>query len=276
MISLSRLSLYRDIEDYQWVGMDGPGEEPLDGTFSDGDMMFEDEWDAPEVDERNDWSYMEVEEDGHSPEPDEIQMSDINSPKLVTPVFGNSTIMPGTFPPSPSPSYAASDSEFRVSSSSPETKAAGSLRRNSCGSDEEVKMLLMEPQHPHIDQENIDDSDPEVRWKRFDVLPEAPHDHAFYSIDPAQPSKTFLARLSKEYRVLQSSLPDSILVRAYEDRTDLMWCLIVGPENTPYEDAPFVIDWRLDESFPQSPPIAHFLSWTNGNGRVNPCVCLEY
>jgi len=40
---LSLLSLYRDIEDYQWAGMDGPGEEPLDGAFSDGDMMFEDE-----------------------------------------------------------------------------------------------------------------------------------------------------------------------------------------------------------------------------------------
>ncbi|KAG8823512.1 hypothetical protein FRC19_003683 [Serendipita sp. 401] len=69
---------------------------------------------------------------------------------------------------------------------------------------------------------------------------------------------------------LESSLPDSILVRAYEDRADLLRSLIIGPSNTPYEDAPFVIDWRLDSSFPQTPPIAHFLSWTNGNGRVNP------
>lgn len=60
---------------------------------------------------------------------------------------------------------------------------------------------------------------------------------------------------------------DSILVRAYEDRTDLLRSVIIGPENTPYEDAPFVIDWMLDSNFPHSPPIAHFLSWTNGNGR---------
>lgn len=60
---------------------------------------------------------------------------------------------------------------------------------------------------------------------------------------------------------------DTILVRAYEDRTDLLRSLIIGPENTPYEDAPFVIDWQLDSNFPHSPPIAHFLSWTNGNGR---------
>jgi ubiquitin-conjugating enzyme E2 O len=56
-------------------------------------------------------------------------------------------------------------------------------------------------------------------------------------------------------------------VRAYENRTDLLRTLIIGPENTPYEDAPFVIDWMLDSNFPYSPPIAHFLSWTNGNGR---------
>ncbi|KAG0704339.1 hypothetical protein DFH29DRAFT_981464 [Suillus ampliporus] len=107
-------------------------------------------------------------------------------------------------------------------------------------------------------------------WKKFEVLPSAPHDHAFYSSISNQPSKNFLARLTKEYRALSTSLPDSILVRAYEDRTDLLRCLIIGPENTPYEDAPFVIDWMLDSNFPQSPPIAHFWSWTNGNGRVNP------
>ncbi|KAI0082256.1 hypothetical protein K474DRAFT_1703259 [Panus rudis PR-1116 ss-1] len=115
-----------------------------------------------------------------------------------------------------------------------------------------------------------DDSEEDSPWKRFAVLPSAPVDHAFYSTPPAQRSRAFLARLSKEYKILADSLPDSIVVRAYEDRTDLIRSLIIGPENTPYEDAPFVIDWQLDSNFPQSPPIAHFLSWTNGNGRVNP------
>ncbi|KAF8445792.1 hypothetical protein L210DRAFT_3757996 [Boletus edulis BED1] len=112
--------------------------------------------------------------------------------------------------------------------------------------------------------------DDDSLWRRFEILPSAPTDHAFYSTSANQPSRTFLARLTKEYRALSNSLPDSIIVRAYEDRSDLLRCLIIGPENTPYEDAPFVIDWMLDSNFPQSPPIAHFLSWTNGNGRVNP------
>ena len=128
------------------------------------------------------------------------------------------------------------------------------------------------------------DEDRGSHWKRFEILPEAPHDHAFFNSTPSQPSRNFLTRLQKEYRALSSSLPgrslptilvahylrletESIVVRAYENRSDLLRSLIIGPENTPYEDAPFVIDWMLDSDFPQSPPIAHFLSWTNGNGR---------
>jgi len=107
-------------------------------------------------------------------------------------------------------------------------------------------------------------------WERFLIQEACPPDHFFANKESAVPGKAFLGRMQKEYKVLQSSLPETILVRAYEDRTDLLRCLILGPDNTPYEDAPFMIDWYLDPTFPQTPPLAHFHSWTNGNGRVNP------
>ncbi|KAF8323122.1 hypothetical protein DL93DRAFT_2147193 [Clavulina sp. PMI_390] len=108
-------------------------------------------------------------------------------------------------------------------------------------------------------------------WTSFSILPTAPPDHAFLSVTPpSQPSRTFMTRVNKEYRVLSSSLPADVVVRAYEDRSDLLRCLIIGSENTPYTDAPFVIDWMLPANFPNEPPKAHFHSWTNGNGRVNP------
>ena len=44
-------------------------------------------------------------------------------------------------------------------------------------------------------------------WKRFEILPSAPLDHAFYGTTSSQPSRQFLSRLSKEYRALQSGLP---------------------------------------------------------------------
>ncbi|KAK0208164.1 hypothetical protein DFS33DRAFT_1451263 [Desarmillaria ectypa] len=120
------------------------------------------------------------------------------------------------------------------------------------------------------DGTTVDEENDDFPWKRFDIIPSAPHDHAYYASPPTQPSKSYLSRLQREYRILQSSLPESIIIRTYEDRSDLLRSLIIGPNNTPYEDAPFVIDWMLPATFPSSPPIAHFLSWTNGNGRVNP------
>ncbi|KAI6047747.1 hypothetical protein EDC04DRAFT_2863935 [Pisolithus marmoratus] len=118
---------------------------------------------------------------------------------------------------------------------------------------------------PDASQEmNIGGDEESCLWKLFDVLPCAPPDHAFYTTPCSQPSKAFLARVTKEYRALSNSLPESILVRAYEDRTDLL-------RSIPHtENAPFVIDWMLDSNFPHTPPIAHFHSWTNGNGRINP------
>lgn len=47
----------------------------------------------------------------------------------------------------------------------------------------------------------------ELPWERFEMLSEAPVDHAFYSSPRAQPSKNFMSRLTKEYRVLSNSLP---------------------------------------------------------------------
>jgi len=52
------------------------------------------------------------------------------------------------------------------------------------------------------------DSDNDDRyWKRFDVLPSAPTDHAFFDKPVAQPSRAFMARLHKEYRALSTGLP---------------------------------------------------------------------
>ena len=71
------------------------------------------------------------------------------------------------------------------------------------------------PKSPDVPQDatEMDDTeteaveDGESPWKRFEVLPSAPADHAFYSSPPAPMSRGFMARLSREYRALQSSLP---------------------------------------------------------------------
>ncbi|KAF2174502.1 UBC-like protein, partial [Zopfia rhizophila CBS 207.26] len=66
------------------------------------------------------------------------------------------------------------------------------------------------------------------------------------------------------------SLPPGIFVRTWESRLDLLRVLMIGPTDTPYEYAPFVIDFHLPTSYPSISPSAYFHSWTNGNGPVNP------
>ncbi|KAL4554542.1 hypothetical protein LXL04_039374 [Taraxacum kok-saghyz] len=46
----------------------------------------------------------------------------------------------------------------------------------------------------------------------------------------------------EKWRILDDGLPDTIFVRAYESRMDLLWAVIIGPEGTPYHDGLFFFD----------------------------------
>ncbi|KAI5798054.1 hypothetical protein DFH27DRAFT_98376 [Peziza echinospora] len=97
-----------------------------------------------------------------------------------------------------------------------------------------------------------------------------PADHAYASTQPTVMDSAVLRRINKEHNILQTSLPEGILVRTWESRLDLLRVLIIGPLNTPYELAPFVFDFHLGPGFPNGPPTGYFHSWTGGVGRVNP------
>lgn len=106
---------------------------------------------------------------------------------------------------------------------------------------------------------------------RFDVLPDQPPSDQFRRAQAPASSPSFMKRVMKEHKMLASSLPEGeIYVRTYESRTDLLRCLIIGPSDTPYEFAPFLVDLHLSPDFPYEPPTAHFHSWTSGLGRINP------
>jgi ubiquitin-conjugating enzyme E2 O len=102
----------------------------------------------------------------------------------------------------------------------------------------------------------------------LDTPPPSSH-HYVHSV-PGAISSTFMKRISKEHKILRSSLPPGIFVRTWESRLDLLRVLMIGPSDTPYEYAPFVIDFHLGSTYPQQAPEAFFHSWTNGNGPVNP------
>jgi len=105
---------------------------------------------------------------------------------------------------------------------------------------------------------------------QFDIVSSIPANQFCASV-PALTSPSFLKRIGREHKILRSSLPpNTIYVRTYESRLDLLRCLIIGPVDTPYELAPFLIDLYLGPHFPNEPPAAHFHSWTSGLGRINP------
>lgn len=96
-----------------------------------------------------------------------------------------------------------------------------------------------------------------------------PNDHHYLTKSPTGSSSS-MRRIAKEHKILRNSLPPNIFVRTWESRMDLLRVLMIGPEDTPYEYAPFVIDFHLSSDYPQFAPEAFFHSWTNGNGPVNP------
>lgn len=99
---------------------------------------------------------------------------------------------------------------------------------------------------------------------------EPPSDHHFLTRGAAPSSSSFMRRVAKEHKILRNSLPSGIFVRTWEGRLDLLRVLMIGPSDTPYEFAPFVIDLYLGGSYPHQPPSAFFHSWTDGKGPINP------
>ncbi|KAL2818863.1 hypothetical protein BJX63DRAFT_428938 [Aspergillus granulosus] len=97
-----------------------------------------------------------------------------------------------------------------------------------------------------------------------------PSDHHFITRNHLESNGARMKRIQREFEVLKTALPSGIFVRTWESRMDLLRVMIIGPEGTPYEHAPFTIDLSFTPDFPSQPPLAFFHSWTNGEGRINP------
>ncbi|TKA39999.1 hypothetical protein B0A54_08787 [Friedmanniomyces endolithicus] len=106
-----------------------------------------------------------------------------------------------------------------------------------------------------------------------DTVPSAHH----YADSAPSSNPTHMKRVQKEHGILQKpgALPSGVYVRTWESRLDLLRVLFIGPAETPYSQAPFVMDFHLPPTFPTEPPHAFFYSWPGeaglgGVGRVNP------
>ena len=103
----------------------------------------------------------------------------------------------------------------------------------------------------------------------FSIEETAPDSHKF-KLTMFQPTDltNFFRTVSKELKLLKSSLPPGVWVKGFEDRIDLYSVMFRGPEKTPYEDGLFLFDFQLSADYPAAPPLCHYISYCSD--RLNP------
>lgn len=108
------------------------------------------------------------------------------------------------------------------------------------------------------------DSEPTQDFESFSVVESLGQHHFQPRHSGTAPTKNFVKAVEKDWKLLKSSLPEGVYVRACEDRMDLLRAAIVGPTKTPYEDALFIFDIYLAPDYPQTAP------------QVREYLCLLY
>ncbi|KAM0898736.1 hypothetical protein ACQ4PT_021748 [Festuca glaucescens] len=105
-------------------------------------------------------------------------------------------------------------------------------------------------------------------FSHFDIL-HSPPDHHYIDIadEGTSRGKRWSKTVQKEWKILEKNLPETIYVRAFEDRMDLLRAVMVGASGTPYQDGLFFFDLQLPPSYPAVPPQVYYHSF---GLRLNP------
>lgn len=105
-------------------------------------------------------------------------------------------------------------------------------------------------------------------FKKFDTVEDySDHHYAKHISSAKHRDKIWAKKVQKEWKLLKEDLPDTICVRVYESRMDLLRAVIVGAAGTPYHDGLFFFDVYFPSNYPSVPPLVHYHS---GGLRINP------
>ncbi|KAJ4749421.1 Ubiquitin-conjugating enzyme family protein [Rhynchospora pubera] len=104
-------------------------------------------------------------------------------------------------------------------------------------------------------------------FKRFDVIDECTDHYFTNQTGSSLVKKGWLKKIQQEWSILENNLPESIYVRACEERMDLLRACIIGAAGTPYHDGLFFFDIFFPADYPHEPPLVHYHS---GGLRLNP------
>ncbi|XWS63414.1 hypothetical protein CRYUN_Cryun06bG0095100 [Craigia yunnanensis] len=105
-------------------------------------------------------------------------------------------------------------------------------------------------------------------FKHFEVVDDfSDHHYSNLTSSGEKQSKEWAKRIQDEWKILGKDLPETIYVRVYEARMDLLRAVIIGPSGTPYHDGLFVFDCFFPPKYPNEPPMVYYYS---GGLRLNP------
>ncbi|XP_026458143.1 putative ubiquitin-conjugating enzyme E2 38 [Papaver somniferum] len=106
-------------------------------------------------------------------------------------------------------------------------------------------------------------------FKSFDTVEDfSDHHYKKNSVTKSkQASQKWSKAIQQDWRLLEKDLPDTIFVRAYEGRMDLLRAVIVGAAETPYHDGLFFFDVHFPSEYPDTPPLVKYHAH---NLRLNP------
>ncbi|XP_059630191.1 putative ubiquitin-conjugating enzyme E2 38 [Cornus florida] len=117
------------------------------------------------------------------------------------------------------------------------------------------------------------------QFRQFDVVTDySDHEYAELKNPPINTGSATYKTIMKEWKVLRDSLPESIYVRVYEGRIDLLRAVIVGASGTPYHNGLFFFDFQFPPSYPDVPPQGHYKSFglhLNPNLYDSGYICLS-
>ncbi|XP_050219038.1 putative ubiquitin-conjugating enzyme E2 38 [Mercurialis annua] len=100
---------------------------------------------------------------------------------------------------------------------------------------------------------------------KFDVVSDASDHYFFKSFNNI--SNKVHKKIMQEWKILEKDLPDSIYVRVYENRIDLLRAVIIGAAGTPYHDGLYFFDIAFPFDYPLKPPLLYYNSF---GLRINP------
>lgn len=102
-------------------------------------------------------------------------------------------------------------------------------------------------------------------FKRFDIVKD-PYDHYYIGANgQSHTGRKWLKKVQQDWNILQNNLPDTIYVRVYEDRMDLMRAVIIGAYGTPYQDGIYFFDFHLPPDYPNVPPVRYVFIFNKVN-----------